>query len=33
MDVAVKTIKISQESDIEALHEVRRAVSPLILDD
>ena len=32
MDVAVKTIKISQESDFEAIHRVRRAVSSLILD-
>ena len=33
MNVAVKTIRTSQQSDIEAIHEVRRAVRCSILDD
>ena len=33
MDVAVKTIRISQESNVEAIHEVRRALGYSILDD
>ena len=33
MDVAVKTIRISLESNVEAIHKVRRALGCPILDD
>ena len=33
MNVTVKTIRASQEADIKAMHEVRRAVGCPILDD